>query len=232
VYQQRRTITPTHMWVERGDEMTLKDRILRACKADSIPEGESGLWSVNKFVAETDIQGLRGDKEELLPAGNYTYLRRLTTGTMHRNPPGEIVMEDTDVELLKHMNFMLKVYGRVLVTGLGLGCVVRGLLMNPAVESVVCIERSANVLKLVRDYMPKERLTVIHADALEWTKSNSEHFDCAYHDLWTDREAGEPHLQVWHGKLLKYCRNIAKLQGAWAFPHQLKRAYGRHIELA
>jgi hypothetical protein len=36
-------------------------------------------------------------------------------------------MNDFPQELKKHLDFVLRARGRVLVTGLGLGCVVRGL---------------------------------------------------------------------------------------------------------
>lgn len=109
------------------------------------------------------------------------------------------------------------------MTGLGLGCVVRGLLANPDVQHVTCIEDSDDVLKLVGSHMPKERLTILEADALEWTAKNTEPFDCAWHDLWTDRGNGEPHLDHWHAALLMNCRKTVKRQGAWAFDRQIKK---------
>jgi spermidine synthase len=126
-------------------------------------------------------------------------------------------MEDTPFELRKHLQFMLQARGRVLITGLGLGCVIRGCLANPAVEHVTCIENSPDVLKLVAPYMPTERLSIIEADALEWTALNREPFDCAWHDLWTDRDNGEPHLDLWHTRLIYNCRQQIKRQGAWAY---------------
>ncbi len=209
----------------------LKDSILQACSAKNIPEGESGLWSVYKLHVANETTAWKGDKEEILHPGIYTYLRRYTMETAHRKPPGEIVMEDTIQELKTHLNFMLMAHGKVLVTGLGLGCVVRGLLVNPMVESVTCVEKSRNVLRLVLPHMSFDRLTVIHADALEWVKTNREKFDCAYHDLWTNQEEGEPHLALWHRQLLRDCSRKVHMQGAWAFPKSMKRVYGRYINL-
>lgn len=203
--------------------MRRADNILEAMKATDIPAGESGLWSIGKTTTPEPIISVRHNTMVELPAGTYTFLRRLTTATMHLEPPGEVVMEDTPFELRTHLEFALRARGRVLVTGLGLGCVVRGLLANPDVDQVVCIENSKNVLQLVGPYMPTDRLTIIQAEALEWTAKNTEHFDSAWHDLWTNREAGEPHLDVWHMRLINNCRRTITRQGAWAFSRPFRR---------
>jgi spermidine synthase len=122
---------------------------------------------------------------------------------------------------------MLRAKGRILVTGLGLGCVVRGLLANPAVEHVTCIEKSPDVMKLVAPYMPRDRLTIIQADALEWAKFNEDHFDYAWHDLWTDRDKGEPHLDLWHTRLMFDLIDCVEYQGAWSYDRAAKRLMNR-----
>ncbi len=199
------------------------DTILSAAKASHIPVGESGLWFIFRREINRDrVVDYRG-QERILPAGEITYLMRTTMGTLHRDPQGEVVMEDTIFELNTHLGFILKASGNVLVTGLGLGCVVRGLLANPNVDHITCIEKSEDVLKLVQPHMPKERLTIIHADALEWTKDNDFSFDYAWHDLWTDQGEGEPHLDVWHMELITNCINKVENQGAWRLLRPFKR---------
>jgi len=202
----------------------LIDTLLSAARATSIPEAWSGLW----FVEKTEVKMMqpvpyRGGTS-LLPAGIYTALYRMTDSTMMNWPPSEVVMEDTPFELKTHLQFMLKARGNVLVTGLGLGCVTRGLLANPAIHHVTCIEKSADVLKLVQPYMPQtNRLSVIHADALEWTAATKQVFDYAWHDLWTNKDAGEPFLDKWHTQLIFNCRNKVKNQGAWRYERTFKR---------
>jgi len=203
----------------------IKQTILSNMRAEHIPAAWSGLWYIQKAKIDTNSFV---DKKGYLPSGIYTDLFRLTTATLDKEPPGEVVMEDTPFELSKHLNFVLRATGSVLVTGLGLGCVVRGLLANPAVEHVTCIEKSSDVLKLVKPHMPVDRLTIIQADALEWTKDNPLRFDCAWHDLWTDRDAGEPHLDHWHMKLFFNCRKNVSFQGAWAFNRGFRRQLRSH----
>ena len=148
--------------------------------------------------------------------------------TMHTH--GEVVMEDTPFELNNHLDFMLKAKGHVLVTGLGLGCVIRGMLANGHVDHVTCIERSQDVLDLVAPHMPAtDRLEIIKADALEWTKGTTQRFDCAWHDIWTDRDVGEPHLAQSHTSLIKNCAPKVNFQGAWAYP-RLARTYAARVK--
>lgn len=205
-----------------------KDAILSAMKADAIPEGASGLWYVKKGVVEAPAIVVHRHTIVRLPAGTYTMLYRLTDSTIHHPIPGEVVMEDTPFELRSHLGFAMRAYGKVLVSGLGLGCVVRGLLANPGVEHVTVIENSRDVLKLVQPFMPAERVTIIKADALKWTEENKEPFDCAWHDVWTNRDEGEPHLDVWHSKLFQNCKGKVKAQGAWAFDRGCKRLMKDH----
>lgn len=205
---------------------TLKEQILAAARAEMIPEAESGLWRVKKLrlgkpVSTPDPKG----RIVTYPAGTFTQLFRHTTATMHLL--GELVMTDAPHELNTHLDFLLRAHGRVLVSGLGLGCVVRGLLANPNVKFVVCLERDLSVLKLVAPHMPTERCSIIVCDALEWCEKNRDAFDCAWHDIWTDEENGEGHLQIAHAKLINSMVGRVKFQGAWAFPRYYRRVYSK-----
>lgn len=206
----------------------MKKKILTAARAESIPEGWSGLWFIRKADQKEDKVADRHGGKVLLPAGVYTHLLRVTTERLHREPPGEVVMEDTPFELRTHLNFMMKAYGQVLVTGLGLGCVVRGLLQNPRVDFITCIEKSKHVLNLIEPFMPKERLKIIHADALEWVKLDDRKFDCAYHDIWADTENGDEPLAHLHSLLLLSCRKKAKYQDAWGLFRPVKQLLKNH----
>lgn len=207
-----------------------RETILEAMNANSIPAGFSGLWYITKTDLEKLTPSTRNGKPVVLPPGKYTFLYRITDETLYYDPPGVVVMEDTPFELQTHIGFVMQAKGKVLVTGLGLGCVVRGLLRNPNVAHVTCIENSKDVLKLVAPHMLDlgDRLEIVEADALEWTTQNKDTFDCAWHDLWTDRANGEPHLDSWHMTLLFNCKKRIPRQGAWAFDRQMRRALVKH----
>jgi hypothetical protein len=200
--------------------MSLKDDILRAARADAIPKGTSGVWTVKKFsLSDTFTSGNR-----VIPPGHYTQLFCYVLAHAMQSPLGDCVMHDTPEELNKHLDFMLRAHGRVLITGLGLGCVVRGCLANPAVKCVTIIEKSQDVMKLVWPYMPEKRkLSLIHADALDWTRNSRRRFDCAWHDLWVNEDFDETHLQTYHMQMICEMASKVKLQGAWEFPRMFKR---------
>lgn len=209
--------------------MSLKEDILRAARADSIPAGESGTWSVRKWAIDRPRIGYSADRSRsgVIPAGSYTSLVKLTMATMHNADPGECVMLDAPHELRTHLDFMMRAKGRVLKTGLGLGCVVRGCLVNPAVTHVTVIERDPHVLKLVAPHMPKDRVEIIQADAIQWCKETDRQFDSAWHDIWNDDDLNEPPLAVLHGDLL--CATSKKVKGphgAWDFPRFMRKEFG------
>lgn len=205
--------------------------LLKAAKATNIPEGTSGLWSVKKIRIDRPSLAKNPRDNRLLeiPPGIYTKLMRVTEATMHLE--GEVVMEDSDFELKTHLDFMLRAFGKVLITGLGLGCVIRGCLANPRVKYVVCVERDPDVLKLVSPHMPKGRLTIIVADAVRWANDSKSRFDCAWHDLWSDEDHGEPHLQLQHSHMMAALADRVQFQGAWNFPREHKRLWRETIPM-
>lgn len=152
---------------------------------------------------------------------SFTLLRRLTAATIHLDE-GIVVMEDSARELRKHLPIWMAAKGRVLKTGLGLGCVVRGLLANPAVEHVDVVEIDADVIRVCAgDLAHDPRVTIHHADAETWDFTGLR-WDYAWHDL---HSFDEEHLQLKHSRLLaRYLPNVAdgqpRRQGAWAFPRE------------
>ncbi len=195
--------------------MTPSDYIAAARVPETLKPQSFGLWEIYR----------RDDIDLLLPvfkrwAGftNVTFLSRFTDSTIHREH-GETVMEDSLRELRRHLPIWLRAKGRVLVTGLGLGCVVRGLLASPRVEHVTVVEIDRQILRIIgAEFEDNSRVRLIHGDALEIDLK--EEFDYAWHDLWTD---GETHLQVLHMQLLKRFMEQVDYQGAWQLPRLFKR---------
>lgn len=178
----------------------IKEKILEAMKATAIPPARSGLWSVERFSIKvaTNIPGTNG-RTWLVAPGNYTSLFRLTLAEMHRDPPAECVMNDVHQELVTHLDFCLRARGSVLVTGLGLGCVLRGLLVNPAVRHITVLERDWDVIRLVRPHLPIGRF------------------------IWNDPDKEEPALSILHSDLLCAMADKTSFQGAWNFPRFLRK---------
>jgi hypothetical protein len=207
----------------------VKDKILAAMRADSIPAAKDGLWYIMKQTYHKRAVGLQDGKPVDVPPGSYTFLIRWTTATLHTH--GDTVMHDCPHELNSHLNFVLRAHGHVLVTGLGLGCVARGLLANPRVRFVTVIEMSKSVLRMVYPHMPTKRIQILRSDATRWVKQNRRKFDCAYHDLWSDPDAGDPKLQLMHSRMMSHLGMRAPVQGAWAHPRWSKRAWNERTPL-
>ena len=187
----------------------------------SILPQKFGLWTIERRKAADSILGELGDE----PYGkvgwpDYTLLRRVTLASLHLEL-GEIVMEDSRQELRRHLPIWMAARGRVLKTGLGMGCVVRGLLLKPEVEHIDVVEIDADIIRVFgAEFVGKPRVTLHHADALDWDPGGRR-WDFAWHDIHSfDEEA----LQVKHGRLMVGFAGRAAKQGAWAFPREAHRA--------
>lgn len=187
-----------------------------------------GLWRINrKIIADLwkdfekhpprDAMSMKLWTSYRVGFESYTLLTRWSLATLHLNTP-EVVMEDSWTELQKHLPIWMRARGKVLVTGLGLGCVVRGLLANPEVKHITVVELDKDILRVVgHEFLGNHRVELVHCDALKF-QPNGHKWDFAWHDLWTD---GDENLQCLHARLfVKYNRSVAK-QGAWMFRHQV-----------
>lgn len=174
------------------------------------PQSFGDFWTIaRRKVSDREI-GIVGWPTQ-------TLLHKLTWASLHIEP-GEVVMEDSSRELRKHLPIWLAAKGRVLVTGLGLGCVVRGLLASPSVEHIDVVELDKDILRVVgEEFKGTRRVSLHHGDALKIDIPGD--WDFAWHDLWVDGS----HLQRLHAQLFLRYRDRAKHQGAWAFPRHISR---------
>jgi spermidine synthase len=192
-------------------------------KAARVPESLKpqvfGLWQIRRVTSDM----LESSSEKwrfvnLIGAHSQTALHRYTEATMHLNY-GELVMEDSLRELRRHLPIWMNASGRVLVTGLGLGCVVRGLLASPAVEHITVVELDRHIIRVVgHEFQSNRRVRLVHGDALK-VSFRGEKFDWAWHDLWTEDKS----LQLMHGRVMQRFKKQVSRQGAWAFPRYFKR---------
>ena len=91
-------------------------------------------------------------------------------------------------EIEQHNRQLAKAEGDVLVGGLGLGLAVGILHNNPRVDKIIVIEKSPDVIKLVKPYLPQGKTTVIRADLftyLQKVKRDGGLFDFAFYDIHT-----------------------------------------------
>ncbi len=205
---------------------------LAAMRADTVPAPAArGLWHVvrHDYVSralQSVMDTMFGWGSTGLPYHS-TKLCRWTDATLHLET-GEIVMSDDPRELKRHLPVVLAARGRVLVSGLGLGCVVRGLLSNPQVDAIDVLENSAEVLALVGPTVADPRVRVHHADALRWRAPRGVRYDCAWHDVWS---VGDVQTNQMHLKLIDRYRRICGRQGAWNLPRPIRRSLARSVRL-
>ena len=103
-----------------------------------LPEGKSGDWEIKRFTIDktaADFSSLRAVIQcntRNIPEGHYTQLLR----------NGHVVMSDTPAEYWDHSHMLSIARGRVLVAGLGLGCLLNCILNDSRVYHVTVIEKS------------------------------------------------------------------------------------------
>jgi hypothetical protein len=151
-----------------------------------LPEGSAGPWSIRKF--EVDQTGaelfnmrqiIHGMSHRMVKPGVYTKLVHTERG---------IVMSDTPAELQDHLQplheFMRPTTRRVLIAGLGLGCVLRGALTQAHIEQIDVVEIDPEVIALVQPHYVDPRLTIHQADIFTWKIPKDAYWDVVWLDVW------------------------------------------------
>lgn len=205
--------------------MTSAQHYITAARCpETIPTGDNGLWKLERVYLD-DPRLAKPDPTSLRRLGGFPYLTILsywTLATLHQNR-GDIVMEDSPAELRRHMPIWLNAKGRVLITGLGLGCVLRGLLANPAVTHVTVVEIDSTIIRWVwPEFMASERALLLQGDAFEIDWPPGTRYDFAWHDIYHE----ERHEAVLHSKLMVRYREMCAAQGAWGLPRWYRRRIG------
>jgi hypothetical protein len=210
--------------LQEGTIMTPHDYIAAARVPKAVQPKTFGPWSIERIPAGGQIINPRQKAmhEALVGFPDYTLLRHYTLAC-EMGAPAEIVMEDSVVELSKHLPIWITARGSVLVTGLGLGCVVRGLLANSRVEHITVVEKCPYILgEIGPEFWNDPRVAVRLEDALQYRPERK--FDFAWHDL---HSFDERHLQSMHAELIVRHSRSCKYQGAWGFPRFLSKLMQR-----
>jgi len=186
-----------------------------------MPEGEAKNCKVERFeVAKADADfgslcAVVTGSGRFVPEGMYT---KLTVGST-------MMMSDTPDEMRDHYVPLHQASGVCLVTGLGLGCVVQGMLEKRdengefAVEKVIVVELEEGVIELVGKPLKAkygDRLEIRHADALTYRPPMGEKYDAVWHDIWpTICEDNLDTMATLHRKYGRRCN----WQGSWQRSH-------------
>jgi hypothetical protein len=165
--------------------------------------------------------------ERLVPPGHYVTLRRRATAEEVRdNHAGADlwtpVMSDTPAEIQGHFHAIAFGTGRVLVHGLGLGCVVSALLAKPDVTHIDVVEFDPEIVTTIGPYYDDPRVAIHRGDALTYDWPDDARWDYAWHDIWShisDRNLNPEEAEhgISYGMLFDRFADRVGDQGAWAY---------------
>jgi hypothetical protein len=170
------------------------------------PEESRGSWHIRRFTVEMDLPLLRlmRDGRGTLP-GRYTMLRHDSRG---------VVMSDTMAEIGDHREVYRRARGRVLLHGLGLGCILQAVLSKESVAHVDVVEIDPDVIALVgRHFAGDPRVTIHHGDCLTHRWPKQARWDAVWHDIWDNIcEDNLPQMRL----LMRRFRSRCGWQGCWS----------------
>jgi len=121
-----------------------------------LPEVSKGAWKIEHFVTDrTDWGSVKSGRA--VPVGE-KFTRAMRGGTL--------VMSDTPAEMRDHRSAVWAAKGSCLLNGLGIGMVLKNILLKPEVTDVTVVEISQDLIDIVAPHYPDSRVTFVCADAL------------------------------------------------------------------
>lgn len=213
---------------DRGAAMKAYDYIDAAAVPKLLKVQEFGDWQISRHTLP--LSRMISDRDYFTCLRKKIYVEPTIENIHKFEHDGseyilDVVMEDTPQELSRHLPIWMNGYGHVLKTGLGLGCVVRGLLQNNSVDQISVVEIDEKIINTIgQEFKGNNKVKIFHGDALNFNYETIGSIDCAWHDIWTPENRG---LQMLHAKLMVMFKGIH--QGAWAFPRDMKRLSQKKI---
>jgi hypothetical protein len=167
-----------------------------------LQECEKGAWKIEKFTPTyTDFHALVHGRA--VPVGE-------TFTKLTRN--GKLVMSDTPAEMDDHYMPVRFAKGHCLINGLGIGMVLKNILLNKEVTKITVIEISQDLIDLVSPFYKDSKIEFICADALEYQPPKGIKYGMVWHDIWDDICTDNlPEMEKLHRKYGRRCL----WQGSW-----------------
>ncbi len=168
----------------------------------------SGDWKLQNFEVDEEKIGLMNFRtlrdnrpHRIVTTGEYTRLTRNNT----------VVMSDTHAEAWEHQEALFA-KGNVLIAGLGIGFVLGTLAYKEDVSSIMVIEKSEDVIKMVAPYYEHlDNVTIVQGDIFKF--KIPDWIDFCWFDIWDDICFDNyEEMQVLHQK----ARDISADSAAWS----------------
>jgi hypothetical protein len=196
----------------------------------------NGCWELERFEIDWDgvmfdYMRAHGDGKGRWSCGIGTFIKLLRVGGEDGR---EIVMSNTPQEMKDHQDALDNAFGKVLVHGLGLSCVVSGLLAKPEVHHIDVVEIDADLIELVGPAYEREgRVTIHQGDCLTYDWPKGKRWNYVWHDIWTDiRESNisnpeEAEFGITYEMLHRKFGGRCDYQASWGFKeaHGLRRSH-------
>jgi spermidine synthase len=139
-----------------------------------LPNMQKGEWTIDTFVTDRmDFHSLLRGRG--VPVGEtFTRLSRNAT----------LVMTDTPAEMRDHREAVYRAKGSCLINGLGIGMVLKNILIKPEVTDITVVEISKDLIDMVSPYYADERVKYICADAFNYKPPKGKRYQMVWHDIW------------------------------------------------
>jgi hypothetical protein len=95
-------------------------------------------------------------------------------------------MDDSPAEMKGHDFAVEAASGKVLIGGLGLGCIVKRLQEKPEVTEIVVVEIDQDVIDLVWEHLDVLKASIVNADLADYLETVND-FDYIYMDVWPEK---------------------------------------------
>lgn len=197
-----------------------------------IPEQSVGNFHIVKRVTRKGttimMNALGHERAILLADATFTILLE---GEKNNVDVKSVWMSDPPVEYFKAWELVVRSKGeKVLVGGLGLGLIVHLLAKRRDIEEIWVVEKSWEVIKMVKPFLPKEPIIkIIHGDFLEEARNYCDvEFSTIIADIWKSTDEGSRRLmeeslmvmQDWH-------ENAVHL--VWHFQEELESKISKYL---
>lgn len=183
-----------------------------------VPDGEHGSAKITTFKISRDVAALSNMR--LLRDGEYWM--RIEEGEYKRLViNGTLMMSNTPMERISNGWIIKWGQGRILINGLGLGCVLTALLKKPEVTEIWVVENNRDVIKLVwPTFKDDPRVKLIEADAMTYKPPKGEMFDYVWHDIWPDINTDNlKDMAVLHRRYARRCKH----QNSWTKEYLMRK---------
>lgn len=193
---------------------------------------EYGCWEITPFFINkqeliADYMRAHGDGKGRWSQGlgEFIKLHQAHDGSgPEGRPSSELWMTNTPREIMDHTPAFERATGRVLVHGLGLSCLISGLLAKPDVTHIDIVEIEKDVISLIGPaYEQENRVTIHQGNCIDYPWPSGTHWDYVWHDIWATISANnltDPDLSeggITYEMLHRSFGGRCTAQDSWAF---------------